>query len=83
MLPTYQKLTAVTWQALKAVKKRRGLQLVNGVTDEMIAEAIAIDEAWGTRPSPEKLREMEAVAKSGIAQLDLFCELYQLCVFVD
>jgi hypothetical protein len=55
---------AVTLHALMAVIERHKLEPVNGeyhFTDEMLAEAAAIDEAWGDRPlSPEQLEDLKA-----------------------
>jgi hypothetical protein len=54
---------AVTLHALMAVIERHKLEPVNGeyhFTDEMLAEAAAIDEAWGERMPPEKLEDLKA-----------------------
>ena len=51
---------AVTIAALAAVIERHKLEPVNGeyqITDEMIAEATAIDEARGNRPPPSSSME--------------------------
>jgi hypothetical protein len=46
-----------------AVIERHKLEPVNGeyhFTDEMLAEATAIDEAWGDRMPPEQLEDLKA-----------------------
>jgi hypothetical protein len=59
-------MKAISIQALMTVIERHKLKPVNGeyqISNEMIAEAMAIDEARGTGPSSEKLAELEAAAK--------------------
>jgi hypothetical protein len=59
-------MRVVSIQSLKAVIERRKLEPVDGqyhLTDEMFAEAAAIDERAGRRPSPEKIAELKAVAE--------------------
>ena len=54
---------AITLHALMAVIERHKLEPVNGeyhFTDEMLAEAAAIDEAWGDRMPPEELEDLKA-----------------------
>jgi hypothetical protein len=54
---------AVSLQALMTVVERHKLKPVNGeyqLTDEMMAEAAAIDEASGTGMTPEKLADLLA-----------------------
>jgi hypothetical protein len=57
-------MQAVSLQALMTVIERHKLVPVNDeyqLTNEMLAEALAIDERRGTGPSPEKLAELKAV----------------------
>ena len=59
-------MKAISMQALAMVIERHQLKPVNGeyqISNEMIAEAMAIDEARGTDPSPKKLAELEAAMK--------------------
>jgi hypothetical protein len=59
-------MRAVSIQSLAEVIKRHKLEPVNDqyiLTDEMFAEAAAIDERTGRRPSPEKLAELKAIAE--------------------
>jgi hypothetical protein len=54
---------AVTLHALMAVIERHKLEPVNGeyhFTDEMLAEAAAIDETWGDRMPPKELEDLKA-----------------------
>jgi hypothetical protein len=56
-------MRTVTIHALRAVVERHKLEPVNGeyhFTDEMLAEAAAIDEAWGDRMPPEELKDLKA-----------------------
>jgi hypothetical protein len=59
-------MKAITIEAIATVIERHKLEAVNGeyqLTAEMLAEAEAIDEAHGTRPSPEKLAELKAATE--------------------
>jgi hypothetical protein len=59
-------MNAISLQALMTVIERHKLVPVNNeyqLTNEMLAEAAAIDERRGTGPSPEKLRELQAVVE--------------------
>ena len=56
-------MRTVTLHALMAVIERHKLEPVNGeyhFTDEMLAEAAAIDEAWGDRMPPKQLEDLKA-----------------------
>jgi hypothetical protein len=59
-------MKAVSLQALMTVIERHKLEPVDGeykLTNDMLAEALAIDERRGTGPSPEKLREIQDVVE--------------------
>jgi hypothetical protein len=59
-------MQAVSMQALMTVIERHKLKPVDGeykLTNDMLAEALAIDERRGTGPSPEKLREIQDVVE--------------------
>jgi hypothetical protein len=65
---------AVSCWALMTIAMRHKLEVIGGdhfeLTKEMVHEAMAIDNALGNRPPPEKLKDLRAAMMKGMRKND-------------